>query len=642
MKIAQYFSVVCGRSCVLFVVAGLLLLLPVMTEAQSAKIDSLTVLIEAAAPDTSKLRLLLDLSKIYGGTDLNKQQMVLAEAYELAHQISLEEWTKKTEVRIGINYANLNQPDSALYYFKKAEDYYVKHNNFKDLAPLYSYISWVHTYNDDYEEALIASLENLKMNEKIGARNAIGKSYLDIGEILYRQDKFEEATTYTLKGYELLKQTDEYVSLASTIQLLARIYNALDQHDRALALQAESMQLQDKIGQPVDKALALNGRGLTFMHLERYDEALADYMESLKLAKAVGFFPLEKTLYGNLGATYNLAGNYAAALPYHLKMKAFQQAEGLSFNRVENYEALAEAYAGVGKTDSAYFYQKQATEIGDSLLNVENAASMNELQTQYETAQKEATIAQQETQLIKVRHRFWTAVIVGGILFLSGGVLFYLMRQLSQRNREKEFLIKEVHHRVRNNLQMLSSLLYLQSLHINDDKALHAVQEGRSRVEAIGLMHQKLYTGTQLSTVPMRDYLFQLGQGLLDTFNIDDRDVVIDYDVDDVHLDVDSAIPLSLIVNELITNSLKYAFPNRRSGKIQLTLQRTAGKELYLSVADNGVGTTPAENSEPGTKFGTHLIDILSQKLDGKPRISRSSEGYRTEFSFRLVWTNKI
>jgi two-component sensor histidine kinase len=298
----------------------------------------------------------------------------------------------------------------------------------------------------------------------------------------------------------------------------------------------------------------------------------------------------------------------------------------------ENYRLLAEAYAGIAKYDSAYHFEKLRSEIKDSLLTEQTSARMSELQTKYETAQREAKIALQDDKLREQRIVIWAVAAVLAMALIAGTLLWRLSKQLRKRNEEKEFLIKEIHHRVKNNLQVLSSLLHLQSRHIKDETALDAVREGQNRVEAMGLIHQKLYMGDNLASVEMRDYLQNLGDTLLDSFGLDGR-VKITYHLQPMHLDVDTAIPLGLIINELVTNSLKYAFPDGRQGQIEISLWKNERGQLCLKVADDGVGKAGAPQLKGSTSFGTNLVEILSKKLKGKQEVM-NGEGYATVIRF--------
>jgi two-component sensor histidine kinase len=140
--------------------------------------------------------------------------------------------------------------------------------------------------------------------------------------------------------------------------------------------------------------------------------------------------------------------------------------------------------------------------------------------------------------------------------------------------------------------------------------------------------------GENLTAVDMRNYLHELGDTLLDAFGLGEEQVKIFYHLDPLRLDVDTAIPLGLIINELVTNSLKYAFPAGRTGVVEITLRQESSGKLLLRVADDGAGKAGAPTLKNSTSFGANLVDILSKKLDGKIEVSTSAGGYVTEICF--------
>lgn len=219
--------------------------------------------------------------------------------------------------------------------------------------------------------------------------------------------------------------------------------------------------------------------------------------------------------------------------------------------------------------------------------------------------------------------------------------LFYVFRKnqkatgiISAKNAENELLLKEIHHRVKNNLEMVKSLIALQSAQIEDGATKEAMIASQNRVQSMGIIHQKLYQGTNLGSIEMKDYFVNLGEGILDTFNADEK-VKIECAMDTLELDVDTAVPLGLIVNELLTNALKYAFPKKDRGQITISLKRKDDKILSLAVTDNGVGKVLGQ-SPKGTGFGTQLILLLTQQLNGKMR-EETKGGTIVSFEFKLA-----
>lgn len=318
----------------------------------------------------------------------------------------------------------------------------------------------------------------------------------------------------------------------------------------------------------------------------------------------------------------------------HLIGSTFDSSWHYSQRALGAYQRLMAKGAGALAALEAYLVAH------DSVTNTEKFRAVEDLSTQYETQKKEATIAEQQEALRQGKIRFWLIAGILAIALAAGAALYALTRQLRRRNTEKELLIKEVHHRVKNNLQVLSSLLHLQSRHIQDETALDALREGQSRVESMSLIHQKLYVGDNLAAVDMPDYLHHLGNTLLDAYRLDDGRISISYEIAPLQLDVDTAIPLGLIINELVANSLKYAFPNERKGTIAIALWKNNAGKLCLKVADDGVGKAAAPTLKSSTSFGANLVDMLSRKLKGAPVAQDAADAATTGFTTKLEFSN--
>ncbi len=210
-------------------------------------------------------------------------------------------------------------------------------------------------------------------------------------------------------------------------------------------------------------------------------------------------------------------------------------------------------------------------------------------------------------------------------------------RQLIEGRRrasleEKEVLLKEIHHRVKNNLQIVSSMLNLQMGQIADPQARDLFQESQSRVRSIALFHEKLYQSKDLARMDLAGYLKGLTTGLFATYGADPNQVSLSLRVEDVSLGVDAALSCGLIVNELISNSLKYAFPAGRHGAIRIELH-AEGPRVTLEVADDGVGFPPGVDLRNPSTLGLRLISILAEQVRGTLALDRSA-GTRVVLSF--------
>jgi two-component system, sensor histidine kinase PdtaS len=197
---------------------------------------------------------------------------------------------------------------------------------------------------------------------------------------------------------------------------------------------------------------------------------------------------------------------------------------------------------------------------------------------------------------------------------------------------EKEWLLKEIHHRVKNNLQTVMSLLNSQSAYLKNDAALSAIQDSQHRVHVMSLLHQKLYMSDDASAIDMRVYINELVEYLGDAFNTGQR-IRFEMQIDSVKLDVVQAVPVGLILNEAITNSLKYAFPDNRDGLIKISFLASPENHYELKVADNGIGLPENFNKNKTGSLGMSLMIGLSGDLDGKFSI-KNNGGTTIKISF--------
>ncbi len=198
---------------------------------------------------------------------------------------------------------------------------------------------------------------------------------------------------------------------------------------------------------------------------------------------------------------------------------------------------------------------------------------------------------------------------------------------------EKKILLREIHHRVKNNLQVISSLLNLQSRYVEDGKAQVALKEGQNRVKSMALIHQRLYQEDNLTGIQVKDYLSRLTRNLFASYNISAERVKLDLSIDDLNVDVDTLIPIGLILNELISNALKYAFPEDRVGTISVGFH-LEGDLLRLQVSDDGIGLDSTRKHRLESSFGFQMISALSSQLDADLKIA-SKDGTHVNLYIR-------
>ncbi len=215
--------------------------------------------------------------------------------------------------------------------------------------------------------------------------------------------------------------------------------------------------------------------------------------------------------------------------------------------------------------------------------------------------------------------------------------------QIQKNLKEKEVLLQEIHHRVKNNMQVISSLLRLQSRNIKDEKSVEIFRECQNRVKSMALIHTKLYQSESLASINFAEYVSELTRNLMDSYNIDPGKVALTINVEKISLGVDLAVPCGLLVNELISNSLKHAFPKEASGEIKIYMHPTENSHIELTVSDNGIGFPEDLDFRKTDSLGIQLIISLAEgQLQGKIELNRSAgTEFKVTFNDLLNGKNK-
>ncbi len=261
--------------------------------------------------------------------------------------------------------------------------------------------------------------------------------------------------------------------------------------------------------------------------------------------------------------------------------------------------------------------------------------------------ESDATPYHVEARIINDSGREWVMEAFGVVRRDSSGKalgIFGTAQDMSDRKKaenliqrsleEKTVLLKEIHHRVKNNMQVIYSLLNLQAKSISDRKTRSLLDEARNRVYSMALIHEKLYGSADLAYIDFKEYLTSLVSGIAKTYK--PHDVVLSVDMEPLTLDVNAGIPCGLIVNELVSNSLKYAFPDRKKGTVKVGINRNSEGNHVLFVADNGVGFPEAFDFRNTTSLGLQLVNVLTGQINGKIELSKA-EG--TAFSITFPGT---
>ena len=361
----------------------------------------------------------------------------------------------------------------------------------------------------------------------------------------------------------------------------------------------------------------------------------------------------ENTL--ELAAAYLALDNPKKALEY---LNQTSDA-GVVEQSIRRNRLLAAYYESIPDFKEAEGYLKAALHLQDSLDGLEQALRKQQLLSLVTNEEVEASrqmINEQKEALERGRAELEAQDMRINLVFISlvftllgfGGLVYAYLKNIKNQRLmaeqklviesslvEKDSLLKEIHHRVKNNLQMVSSLLSLQAKNTRSQAVIEALEEGKSRVKAMALIHQKLYQNDDLSVIEMQGYIESLINSIQSVYNKAGNNIQVSIDAEGVELDIDRAIPIGLILNELASNSFKYAFPDpNQEGRIYIHIRKT-GDGGFFEYADNGVGMPDNLDERENNSMGLRLIGRLVNQLQSFLHSDKAADGVRFWFDFK-------
>ncbi len=500
-------------------------------------------------------------------------------------------------------------------------------------------LSFSYAITSSFEKGFKTAYELIELSRKyapireVFGINMMGLLYQKLGD-----DK--ESLEWAKKAYfhPQMKQTDHFTQW-SALFLLAQEYERMNKLDSAHHFAQETLDYSKKYfpfqaGYPTLILARINSKQNNFGEAVNYCKQIISKSENDRL----DFFTNE--VQNELAQIYFVQHKLDSTQIY--ANKALEGAKQLkNYLVIMNSSNLLSQIFEKSNPIKAFDYLKISLAAKDTVTNIEKNKQVKILEIKEKQRIEELNLAEvyakNELRFNTVIGLLLSTLLISLILYRNNRqkqtanallqeqkteintqniTLENTLSQLTVKNAENELLLKEIHHRVKNNLEVVSSLLALQSAKIDDPEIQDAMLASQNRVQSMGILHQKLYQSEHLAFIEMKNYFENLCENILDSYNETDR-IRVDIDMKEVELDVDTAVPLGLIVNELFTNALKYAFPAGVKGIIKLSLESLADGNLNLKVSDNGVGKIL--NALPkGTGFGTQLVDLLTRQIDGK------------------------
>ncbi len=544
------------------------------------------------------------------------------------------------------------------------------------MSNCYNNLGRIYTHREDYDSAISFYKKSIEIDINNKDSSSMPFSCLDLASTYSFIDNQNLAIDYLILGEKYLRPKKDNFKRAMFLNRFARVYYAIGNMVKSEKYALKQLALAKEMNLRKSSMTALILLGDISLYNQNPDKAMAYYQKADSLNdlyyskhyKAIinigllnakmdkGIEPDKNDLLEFSKTKSSISENtgmFSSLQLTELKLSA-KTLSKKEFNNNFNY--LYSKFDSIQKPSLLrslmlikYKYSKRNKYYKDALSALEeynnlskemrkanNAFSLEELETKYQGEKKALKIKLLDEQNTigknKISYLKTILVISGIALFLLLVLLFILFilntkirnqkKIISKALKDKEILMREIHHRVKNNLQLISSLLTLQGRSIDDKMAIQAINEGKTRVRSMALIHQNLYNKENLTEIGIKDYLEKLSEELFLTYNIDGDRIKLELNVEDIDVDVDILVPLGLIINELITNSLKYAFPDHASGLIKINIF-VKNNDLIFQIEDNGIGYDPTKIRE--NSFGSTLISALTSQLEGKMYIDAQS-----------------
>ena len=515
----------------------------------------------------------------------------------------------------------------------------------------YDMMTLFSVYKGELNKALFYGLKAASIQESHGNIGLSERPYDNLGKVYAELNSNDLALQYFQKAISILQSKDTVVYgeiLKNITQLLLR----MGRPGEALAV-VDKVVTPRNFDDPYDRETLKEIYGNCYLALGQYNAAEKNYLERYdavarlndKVELLIASVPLAKL--------YIKIGEYSKAF-FYLNKLASDTSKGLvpiSVQRDVQY-MLYQADSAGGNYRSAISHIKSYKLLNDSIFNTTKNRQIEELKVQYETVKKDQRIqllidqsalknaALQRTLFIRNVSLAGAVLMVVLLLLVysryrnkrKNNIILQKQKNIIRQNNldlqllnaqqhkllaEKEWLMKEVHHRVKNNLQIIISLLNAQAESLENPFALNAIIESRERMQAMALIHQRLYLSNENTLINMRCYIREMVDYLDSGFS-DAGNISFQVAVEDVGLDITQVVPLGLMINEAITNAVKYAFPGGRAGVINIILLHTTPDTMLMSISDNGVGFPDDSAIGEGNSFGIQLMRLFAEQLEGQ------------------------
>lgn len=486
-----------------------------------------------------------------------------------------------------------------------------------------------------FDTAVVIGFQAIDEGKKLEDKGALMKALNAQAINFYYMDDLQKAADYFERCYQVAIKENNELEAANALQNTGLVKGILGDVESEIDNYVKAREVMQRLEFGEGVANIDMNIGTAYVSLKRFEEGLRAFERARIVFEQLGHKAALCVIHTNLAETNLILGSLDKAEQNANTSIAIADELSLANEKKYTLEILSRVYQSRADFKNAFLTLKEYQLLKDSIFKEEKLNQIEELKVAYETQQQEDEIALLNTsnELKDARlkqQQFFLFILVGGsVLFLI--LVFILLNRYRMKKRsaeEKEVLLKEIHHRVKNNLQIIESLLSLQERTKGDKKPEELLKVSQDRIHAISAIHDKLYQSNSLKEINFRSYVVDLINHFSNTYSMDK--IKFSTRIEAVDLDLDQLIPCGLIINELITNSLKYAFERIENPIIEIEGEQ---KENYylLRITDNGNGFDEVENDK---SIGLRLVKSLVNQLNGSiKKLATKGTSYQISFT---------
>jgi two-component sensor histidine kinase len=601
----------------------------------SQKFDSLLTVAQTK-PDTASLNSLLQEIKLTSDSRPDSALQLIELVQPIFQKFDDLILKGKLTLRKAQVLSKLGKYDEALELTIPAEYLYTKIGYKEGIARVNHTKGMANFYKGEFQKSLNYFIQSEQLFLELGNKNEALKSQQAQGSVFLQIGNLGMGIKVLKKAEKTALELNDTSSLLYIWSNLGSAYNMNNEFENAIYYYKIVLQESHQRNITYLEMSAASNLGSVYWSMEALDQAIQYNTIALNLNNLLGDKNTRVSILVNLASAYASKKNYTKGMVYiDEAIEIIDQGESNNSDQV--YKAKADILFAMGSSKEAYTWLEKHEFLKDSVANANNKEQMAQMEMQYNELKNEQTInslnsdkliKDQKLALSKSNTKLFIAVsiAIGFILLISLIALinnFYKNKLLKNKNkqieeslREKEILLLEVHHRVKNNLQMIYSILNLQTKNLSGDAA-EILNESKDRVKSISLIHEKLYKNEDILNIDLNALLYEIGENIRITSQYGHH-TSIKTECDNIKPEMDTLIAIGIMVNELVTNCFKYAFKSDAMHQINIQLKIDEKENMVLKVVDNGHGFPPEFDMNHPTSFGFKMIKTLCKKLKGE------------------------